>query len=112
MDAYQIEIARVLANRAFDKQRITYPELARDILHYHPTGRGLGKDLWEILAFTKRRSLPCLTSILVKSGTYSPPEDALAHIRKIYGDVDIPEEQNAVFSFDWSMQITNSGKIR
>lgn len=98
----QIDIARALASRAQNHNRINYRELAREIGHYHPTGRGLGGDLWAVLNFTRENQLPCLTSILVRAGTHSPPDDALRYIAEVYGPLDIPAEQQRVFEFDWA----------
>jgi hypothetical protein len=102
MDKRQTEIARVLANYAFNKQRITYTQLAREIGWHHPTGRGLGKDLGEILLFCKDRSLPALTCIVVAAGTKLPTDDAIKYISKIVGPIDLMEEQDRIFAFDWT----------
>lgn len=97
----QIEIARFLAIQAFGRQRTTYPELARSVQWGHPQGRGLGKHLREVLKFTSENDLPCLTSILCVAGTPSPPEGAVDFIRKVYGPIEIVDEQKRVFGFDW-----------
>lgn len=99
---FQIEIARFLAIQAIGKQRTTYPELARTVNWRHPQGRGLGNDLWEILNFTRQHDLPCLTSILCAGGTRSPPQGAVEFIRQVYGPIDIFEEQDRVFDYDWA----------
>lgn len=100
--AFQTEIARFLAIQAIGRQRTTYPELARAVSWHHPYGRGLGSHLWEILNFTHEQGLPCLTSILCVGGTRGPPEGAVEYIRQVYGPIDIPEEQDRVFAFDWA----------
>lgn len=98
----QLDIARFLAMQAMGKQRTTYPEVARAVNWGHPQGRGLGKHLWEVLNYLHAHELPCLTSILCVAGTREPPEGALEYIRQVYGMINIGEEQERVFAFDWA----------
>lgn len=102
MNPLQIEIGRYLAQQAFGRQRTTYPELAKAVRWGHPQGRGLGNHLWEVLTFTHERGLPCLTSILVVAGSRSPPDGAVEYIRSVYGPIEIADEQERVFAFDWA----------
>lgn len=99
---FQTEIGRFLAIQAMGRQRTTYPEVARAVSWPHPQGRGLGKHLGEILKFTCDQGLPCLTSILCVAGTRSPPEGAMDYIREMYGPIELLDEQERVFGFDWA----------
>src|SRR5689334_14240768 len=103
MQPRELKIAQALAARALERSLMTYPELSTEIGWAHPTGRGLGTDLWHILHFCKERSLPILTSILVKKGTRAPPDDALVYIKEVFGDVDVATEQERAFSFNWAV---------
>ncbi len=98
----QIDIARFLSIQAIGRQRTTYPELARAVSWSHPQGRGLGSHLREILNFVHMQGLPCLTSVLCLAGTRRPPEGAVEFIQQVYGQLDIADEQDRVFSFDWT----------
>lgn len=102
INEFQIEIARFLAIQAFGRQRTTYPELARAVSWNHPQGRGLGNHLYAILEYSREQNLPCLTSILCAAGTGEPPDGAFEYIREVYGPININEEQERVFLFDWS----------
>ncbi len=97
-----LRIGRFLASEAIAGRRTTYRELAVAIGWHHPTGRGLGSHLWQLLNFTSAENLPCLTAVLVQAGTSAPPSEALAYIREVYGDIDVSDEQTRVFNFDWS----------
>jgi hypothetical protein len=98
-----IDIGRHLAQQAFSKQYITYRELAAAVGWSHPTGRGLTSHLRELLNFSHEQGYPCLTSILVRTGTHSPPDDGIEYINQVYGVIDIKSEQDRVFTFDWSI---------
>jgi hypothetical protein len=100
--AFQTDIARFLAIQAIGRQRTTYPELARAVNWAHPQGRGLGRHLWEILNYTHDQDLPCLTAILCAGGTRQPHEGAIEYIRQVYGPLNIDDEQQRVFEFDWA----------
>lgn len=99
-----LDIARYLAKRANTGKgaRTTYELVAGEIGWSHPTGRGLGKHLSEILEYCNERNLPALTTIVCKKGTSSPHQTALDHIKNVLGEVDIADEQQRVFAFDWS----------
>jgi hypothetical protein len=97
----EIEIGRFLTQKALEGRRTTYRELGQAIQWYHPTGRGLGKHLRELSHFTRERGYPCLSSILCVVGTSRPIDGAVEFIRQVYGPIDIGEEQNRVFNFDW-----------
>ncbi|WP_300058481.1 HNH endonuclease signature motif containing protein [uncultured Roseobacter sp.] len=101
MDALQFEIARFLASKAKAKQRTTYQEQADAIGWPHPTGRGLGKNLYAVLHYFHDKRLPPLTTILVRKGQRYPDDDALEYIREAIGAVDIADAQESVFQFDW-----------
>lgn len=101
MNALQFEIARYLASKAKTKQRTTYQELADAIGWPHPTGRGLGKNLYAVLHYFHDKRLPPLTTILVRKGHRYPDDDALDYIREAIGAVDIADAQESVFQFDW-----------
>ncbi|MEP2942345.1 MAG: hypothetical protein ABJO72_00950 [Hyphomicrobiales bacterium] len=102
MDATSVNIARYLSKRASKELRASYQMVADEIDWYHPTGRGLKNHLFEILLFCKEKNLPPLTTILVKKGTKSPPENALKYIHQELGNIDIEATQQEVFSYDWS----------
>ena len=101
MNALQLEIARFLAWRAIAKKRTTYQELAEAIGWPHPTGRGLGKNLYAVLHYMHDKRLPPLTTILVRKGHRYPDDDALDYIREAIGAVDIADAQENVFQYDW-----------
>ena len=103
IEGTSLEIARFLASKAVAETRTTYGQVADEIAWSHPTGRGLGKLLEEILRYCKERSLPPLTLIVVQKGTRYPSPDALPHIREVLGDIDIEACQKDVFEFDWSL---------
>jgi hypothetical protein len=96
-----LEIARFLATKAALSTRTTYEEVATEVGWGHPTGRGLGKFLYEIMHHCKANLLPPITLIVVKKGARLPSADALPHIRAALGDIDIEVAQKDVFSFDW-----------
>ncbi|RWX25836.1 hypothetical protein EHH54_35530 [Rhizobium leguminosarum] len=102
MDAFQFEIARVIAAKAKRQQRVTYQQVGEAVGWGHPTGRGLGPHLEVILHHLKDRGLPPLTTIVVKKGHRHPAEDAMAYIRSALGDIDIEAAQQEVLAFDWS----------
>jgi len=102
MNPYQFEIARFLASKATLGQRTTYQELAGAVGWSHPTGRGLGKNLYAVLHYMSDMRLPPLTTILVRKGQRYPDDDALEYIREVIGNIDIAEVQEEVFSYDWS----------
>lgn len=102
MNDLQIAIGRYLAMEAVANRRTTYQELGRAVNWSHPTGRGLGNHLYEVLKFTHENGLPCLTSIVCKGGTRSPGDDALEHIWNEYGNFDVEAEQRRVFEYDWT----------
>ena len=91
MNALQLEIARFLAWKAIAKKRTTYQELAEAIGWPHPTGRGLGKNLYAVLHYMHDKRLPPLTTILVRKGHRYPDDDALDYIREAIGAVDIAD---------------------
>ncbi|WCE67013.1 HNH endonuclease signature motif containing protein [Sulfitobacter faviae] len=101
MNALQLEIARFLAWKAIAKKRTTYQELAEAIGWPHPTGRGLGKNLYAVLHYMRDKQLPPLTTILVRKGHRYPDDDALDYIREAIGAVDIANAQENVFQYDW-----------
>lgn len=103
MDDTAVKIAGALAQRALDGKGVTtYQMLGRDIGWHHPTGRGLGRELEKVLSFCSDRQLPILTSIVCNTGTRTPSDDGLGHMRRYYGDFDLDEEQRKVFDFDWT----------
>lgn len=102
VQAVELDIARYLARQARDKHLTTYRELATAIGWYHPMGRGMGPYLQAVLEYTREHNLPCLTSTLVQVGIHSPTETGLNHIRQVYGEIDLSEEQARVFLYDWS----------
>lgn len=102
MDDFQFEIARFLASKAKQGLRTTYQELADAVGWSHPTGRGLGKNLYAVLHYMHDMKLPPLTTILVRKGQRYPDNDALGYIREVIGDVDIDDAQAEVFAYDWS----------
>ena len=102
MDPFQFEIARFLASKAKLGQRTTYQELAAAVGWSHPTGRGLGKNLYAVLRYMQDMKLPPLTTILVRKGHRYPDDDALGYIREAIGNIDIADAQEEVFSYDWS----------
>jgi hypothetical protein len=102
IDGTALEIATVLAEKAKAGSRTTYERVAEEIGWNHPTGRGLGKHLYEVMHHCKELSLPPLTLIVVKKGTRFPSPEALHHISSALGNVDIEKEQRKVFAFDWT----------
>ena len=102
MKQLQFEIARFLASKATLGKRTTYQEVADVVGWAHPTGRGLGTNLYAILHYLNDLKLPPLTTILVKKGQRYPDEDAMDYIRTVIGNVKFDEAQKAVFSYDWS----------
>lgn len=102
MNPLQFEIAKFLASKATSKQRTTYQQVGEAVGWNHPTGRGLGAHLEVILNYCNDNGLPPLTTILVKKGERYPHEDAMAYIRNVLGDVDIEDEQQSVFDYDWT----------
>lgn len=101
MDPFQFEIARFLVSKAKLGQRTTYQELAAAVAWSHPTGRGLGKNLYAVLHYMHDKKLPPLTTILVKKGHRYPDDDAIGYIREVIGSIDIADAQEEVFSYDW-----------
>ena len=97
-----LEIARVLTKKAGAGLRTTYGQVGKEIAWGHPTGRGLGKHLYEIMHYCKERSLPPLTLIVVQKGTKSPSRDDFPHIYVALGKIDIETEQKDVFKFNWT----------
>lgn len=102
MDPFQFEIARFLAAKAKQGQRTTYQELADAVGWSHPTGRGLGKNLYAVLHYMHDMKVPPLTTILVRKGHRYPDDNALGYIRDAIGDIDIADAQEEVFSYDWN----------
>ncbi|TAW11128.1 hypothetical protein [Rhizobium ruizarguesonis] len=101
MNAFQIEIARVLVRKALRKQRVTYQQVGEAVGWAHPTGRGLGPHLEVVLHYLADKGLPALTTIVVKKGHRHPAADAMVYIRSALGNIDIEATQQEVFSFDW-----------
>ncbi|MEQ8710244.1 MAG: hypothetical protein RIC36_14730 [Rhodospirillales bacterium] len=97
-----LEIARYLTERAGKGARTTYEQVAKAIGWSHPTGRGLGNHLEELMAYCRDNSLPPLTLIVVKKTTSLPSPDAMPSIISALGEIDVPAEQEWVFDFDWS----------
>ncbi len=97
-----LEIAFFLTEKAGEGLRTTYEQVAEAIGWGHPTGRGLGTHLYEIMNYCKERSLPPLTLIVVQKGTRLPSPEALPHIFTALGDIDIEAKQKDVFEFDWT----------
>jgi len=95
-------IAKALARQAKEGSRTTYELVAKEIGWGHPTGRGLGVHLYEVMHYCKTMSLPPLTLIVVKKGTKTPSPEAAPHISLALGAVDIEAKQKEVFAFDWS----------
>jgi len=92
-----LEIARCLAKMAKTGSRTTYEQVAEEIGWGHPTGRGLGNHLEELMRFCKERLLPPLTLIVVQKGTKYPSPGALPYIYALLGDIDIETGQEDVF---------------
>ena len=103
MDVLQLKITRFLATKAVQNMRVTYQQVGEAVGWSHPTGRGLGKNLEVILRYLHDRSLPPLTTILVKKGERYPAEDAMSYIRSVLGNIDIDDAQRQAFEFDWSI---------
>jgi hypothetical protein len=61
IDGTALEIARFLAEKAEAGFRTTYEQVAEEIGWGHPTGRGLGKHLYEVMHYCNEQSLPPLT---------------------------------------------------
>ncbi|KAA9010331.1 HNH endonuclease [Histidinibacterium aquaticum] len=101
MNELQLEISRFLAARAREGRLATYQELAAAVRWPHPTGRGIGNNLYVVLTYVHELQLPPLTTILVKKGERYPSRDALTYIREVTGEIDIPEAQGRVFAYDW-----------
>lgn len=95
-------VATALAEKAKEGLRTTYENVAEQIGWSHPTGRGLGSYLYEIMHFCKERRLPPLTLIVVKKGTKNPSPDAMPHVISALGEINIQEKQKEVFKFDWT----------
>lgn len=93
-----LAIARVLAAK---KSRATYEQVGQAIGWGHPTGRGLGKHLYELLHYCKDNNLPPLTTILVKKGEKLPARDSMKYITQALGNIDIEKAQRDVFAFEW-----------
>ena len=102
IDGTALEIARVLAEKAEVGSRTTYEQVAEEIGRTHPTGRGLGKHLYDVMYHCRDQSLPPLTLIVVKKGTRFPSPKAIPHISAALGNIDIEKEQKKVFAFDWT----------
>jgi len=102
LDDRTIQIARYLVSAAGDHRLTNYQSVAEAIGWPHPTGRGLGKYLAEILVYCKANELPALTTIVTTRGDRFPPPEAMEHITRELGNIDIGEAQRAVFSYDWS----------
>lgn len=101
MNKIEWQITRFLAQKAQQHTRTTYQEVAQEIGWAHPTGRGLGNSLYEILKHCKGDNLPPLTTILVKKGERVPAPDAMAYITEVLGNIDVNAAQTDVFKFDW-----------
>jgi hypothetical protein len=102
LDPLQLEIARFLAGKAKRHTRATYQQVGEAVRWPHPTGRGLGRNLYAILHSMRDKGHPPLTAILVKKGEKHPPSNVIAEVRKNYTYRDIDEAQDSVFAFDWS----------
>jgi hypothetical protein len=102
MDEWGFAIARSLVKFAKLKRRTHYPEVAADIGWPHDQGRGMGKILDSLLNYCHEKGYPALTTILVKKGTYLPPENAVEQIKAVLGNIDISEAQQTAFNYDWS----------
>src|ERR1700722_12894659 len=96
------EMMAAIAEKARHRSRSTYEDLAKEVGWSHPSGRGLGKHLFEIMRECKERGIPPLTLIVVKKGSKFPAADALPHIYSCLGRVDIPQAQQDVFNFNWN----------
>ncbi len=103
LEGVSLQIAQVLIQKAKGKSRTTYENVAQEIGWPHPTGRGLGKYLHEIMHYCKQRTLPPLTLIVVRKGTKEPSYEASAHIKAALGDIDFEVKQNEVLDFDWNV---------
>lgn len=101
MNQLQFEIARFLAFKAKQGKRTTYQDLATAVGWSHPTGRGLGKNLYAVLHYVHDMNFPPLTTILVRKGSSYPDDDALEYIHDAIGNIDIADAQDEVFSYDW-----------
>ena len=86
MDEWGYEVARALTKFAELKRRTNYPEIAKEIGWHHQQGRGMGKVLDALLHYCHEKGYPALTTILVKKGTFLPPEDAVYQIKEVLGD--------------------------
>lgn len=104
MNDLQLKIARFLAFKASRGLRTTYQQVGEAVDWHHPTGRGLGNNLEIILRELHARNLPPLTTILVKKGERHPPDDAMAYVHRVLGNIDIEQAQMSVFDFDWDTE--------
>lgn len=103
MEELPLKIARLLARSAIRKKPTTYPKLADAVGWYNQTGQGLGRPLSVVLDFCNREKLPLLTSIVCASGTASPSPRGIAAMQQLLQrEVDIEEEQAAVYRYDWT----------
>ncbi len=102
IEGMALEIARFLVEKAGAGLRTTYEQVAKEIGWSHPTGRGLGKYLYEVMHHCEEQSLPPLTLIVVKKGTKLPSPEAVPHILAALGDINIEAKQKEVFAFDWT----------
>lgn len=83
-------------------RRTTYEELAANVNWGHQYGRGLGKHLYAVLDFCHQSGLPLLTMIVVYKGQLDPSDAAINELYRVRGNRNIREEQDRVFSYDWS----------
>lgn len=102
MDSLQLDIARLLVEKAKKRRRTTYQEVGEAIGWPHPTGRGLGRNLDVIVRYMLDNGLPPLTAILVERGEKHPPPNVIEQVAKDYAYRNIDEAQEGVFAFDWS----------
>ncbi len=103
MEELPLKIARLLAKSATKKSLTTYPQLADAVGWYNRTGQGLGRPLSVVLEFCEHERIPLLTSIVCASGTASPsPRGVAAMQQLLQREVDIPQEQAAVYRYDWT----------
>src|ERR1035437_216352 len=102
MNKVVLDIAGVLAEKAKAKTRMTYEQLGAEIGWSHPTGRGLGRHLYELMHYCKEQGLPPLTLIVVRKGERKPAPQAWPHIFSALGNIDFEAKQDEVFKFDWT----------
>lgn len=103
LEGISLQIARLLVRQAQTKSRTTYEKVAQEIGWPHPTGRGLGKHLYEIMHYCKQKLLPPLTLIVVRKGTKEPSSEASQYIKAALGDLNFEVMQKEVFDFDWGV---------